>query len=65
MHYRKEENIINPLKLNIMKYIVILSDGRRLEVNSKSMVEAIKRNAVIYNVYNSKGLIVNHRFGIK
>ena len=48
-----------------MKYIVILSDGRRLEVNSKSMVEAIKRNAVIYNVYNSKGLIVNHRFGIK
>lgn len=48
-----------------MKYIVILADGNKLEVNSMAMVQAIKRNAVIYNVYNSKGLIVNHKFGIK
>lgn len=48
-----------------MKYIVTLSDGRKLEVNSKAMVQAIQRNAVVYAVRNESGTLLNFRFGIK
>lgn len=48
-----------------MKYIVILSDGRKLEVKSKAMVQAIQRNAVVYSVRNESGTLLNYKFGIK
>ena len=48
-----------------MKYIVTLSDGRKLEVKSKAMVQAIQRNAVVYAVRNESGILLNFKFGIK
>lgn len=48
-----------------MKYIVTLSDGRKLEVKSKAMVQAIARNAVVYAVRNESGTLLNFKFGIK
>lgn len=48
-----------------MKYIVTLSDGRKLEVKSKSMVQAIQINAVVYLVRNESGTLLNYKFGIK
>lgn len=48
-----------------MKYIVTLSDGRKLEVKSKTMVQAIQRNAVVYAVRNESGTLLNFKFGIK
>lgn len=48
-----------------MKYTITLSDGRKLEVNSKAMVKAIQRNAVVYAVQNESGTLLNYKFGIK
>ena len=48
-----------------MKYIVTLSDGRKLEVKSKAMVQAIQRNAVVYALRNESGTILNFKFVIK
>ena len=48
-----------------MKYIVTLSDGRKLEVKSKAMVQAMQGNAVVYAVRNESGTLLNFKFGIK
>lgn len=48
-----------------MKYIITLADGRKLEANSKAMVKAIQRNAVVYAIRNESGTLLNYKFGIK
>lgn len=48
-----------------MKYKITLSDGRKLEVNSKAMAKVIQRNAVVYAVRNESGTLLNYKFEIK
>lgn len=48
-----------------MKYFVTLADGRTCKTNNIAIVRSIIRQFVVSTIRNSKGNIINFKFGLK